>query len=279
MLKVGTYNNLKLKKKTFEGLILTEGENEILLPFAELREGDEEEEVFFVFVYHNKEGRLVATTKRPYACSGDFAYLKVVGTSDHGAFADIGLSKDVIVPKREQRHPMVQGNSYVMFLYNDKFDNMLCASSWLEDFIPEGVPTVEEGDEVTLLIAERSDLGFTAVINNKYLGLLYHNELYEDLEIGEVRQGYVKKIRDNNKIDLSLRVSGFDYIIESRDTMLQYIKDQGGVIHLGDKSDPEEIHNQLRMSKKAFKQIIGGLYKQRLVTISDYEVKLVDGNV
>lgn len=220
----------------------------------------------------------MATTKRPYACAGDFAYLKVVGTSDHGAFVDIGLNKDVIVPKREQKRPMEVGKSYVVHLYTDKFDNMLCASSWLEDFVPDEVPHLEEGDEESLLIAERSDLGFTAVVNNKYLGLLYHNELYEDLQIGETRQGYIKKIRDNNKIDLSLRIPGFDYILQSREQLLEHIREQGGVLALGDKSSPEEIHHQLKMSKKAFKQMIGGLYKQRLITISDYEVKLVDNS-
>ena len=276
MIQIGTYNNLIINRKSSEGLILSDGEDDVLLPYIEVPADAEIGGSLFVFVYHQKDGRAVATTKRPYACAGDFAYLKVAGDSDHGAFMDIGIEKDVFVPSREQRQPMSKGKSYVVYLYSDERDKKLCASSWLEDHIPEGIPDLEEGDEVSLLIAERSELGFSAIINNKYIGLLYHNEVYEDLEIGESRQGYIKKIRENYKIDLSLRPVGFDFIIESKDFLLEYLKENKGFLDLGDKSSPEEIRYRLKMSKKAFKQVIGGLYKQRLITISDYEIKLVE---
>lgn len=276
MIQIGTYNNLLIERRTSEGLVLTDGEKEVLLFENEGVSDYETGETLFVFVYNNKEGRLVATTKRPVACVGDFAFLKVVGESEFGAFVDIGIDKDVFVPLREQKYPMKRGNSYVVFLYVDQHNDRLCASGWLGEHAASGVPDVEEGDEVSLLIAERSELGFTAVIDNKYLGLLYHNELYEELEIGEQRQGYIKRIRENNKIDLSLRAVGFDFILESKDALLDYLRRNGGVLELGDKSSPEDIHQQLKMSKKAFKQVIGGLYKQRLITISDYEVRLVN---
>lgn len=274
MIEIGSYNTLELKKKTFEGLILTDGTQDVLLPFSEVTPDHDAMQEFFVFVYHHKEGHLVATLKRPYACSGDFAFLKVVDVNDRAAFVDIGLDKDIIVPNREQRRPMEKGNSYVVYLHKD-FNDMLAASSYLDEFADTELSDIEDGDEVSILIAERSDLGFTAVINNRHLGLLYHNELYEELHIGDEMQAYIKKIRDNNKIDLSLRPIGFDFILESRDTLLDIIKANGGVLHLGDKSAPEDIHEQLKMSKKAFKQAIGGLYKQRLITISDYEVNIV----
>lgn len=277
MIEIGTYNTLRLKKKTYEGLVLTDSEQDVMLPFQELSPAEDGMDEFFVFVYHNKEGNLVATLKRPYACAGDFALLKVVGESEKAVFLDIGLDKDIIVTQRDQRRPMHKGESYVVFLYTD-YNGMLAASSWLEDYADSEIPDVEEGEQVSILVAERSELGFTAVINNKYLGLLYHNELYQELHIGDEMPAYIKKIRDNNKIDLSLRPIGFDFILESRDTLLDVIKANGGILHLGDKSAPEEIHEQLKMSKKAFKQAIGGLYKQRLVTISDYEVKLVVDN-
>jgi uncharacterized protein len=276
MLNIGTYNELNTSKKTREGILLSDGDQEVLLPYTDVESDADPEDSYFVFVYADKEGRLLATTKRPLACAGDFAFLKAVGTTDQGAFLDLGIDKDVFVPSREQKKHMEKGHSYVVHVFTDKRDGRLLASSWLDEYVEEGIPDVEEGDEVSLLIAERSELGYSAVINNKYLGLLYHNELYEELEIGETRQGYIKKIRENNKIDLSLRPIGFDFILESREPLLDYIRRNGGVLNLGDKSDPEEIRQRLQMSKKAFKQIIGGLYKQRMITISDHEVRLTD---
>jgi len=274
-MQIGSYNNLTIKSKTSDGLVLSneEGEN-ALLPYSSAPADAEMGDNLFVFVYHNKEGALLATTKRPYACVGDFAYLKVVGESDKGAFIDIGIDKDVFVPKREQRKPMFSGESYVVYLFLDEQDERIIASSYLEEFIEIDSLELEEGEEVSLLIAEASDLGYTAIINNKYIGLIYRNEVYEGVEIGESRQGFIRKIRENKKIDLSLRPIGFDFILESRDSLYDLLKANGGVLKLGDKSAPEDIHHHLKMSKKAFKQTIGGLYKQRLITISDYEIRL-----
>ncbi len=276
MIQTGSYNTLRVKRIGYDGIILTDGETEVVYPedsqLAAVQAGDE----LFVFVYHDKEGRLVATSDRPLACVGDFACLEVVGETDKGAFIDIGIDKDVFVPKREQKRPMHRGEKHVVFLYLDERDERICASSWLEDYADHNVSDLEEGEEVSLLIADRSDLGYNAIINNKYIGLLYHNELYEALEMGEMRQGYVKKIRENQKVDLSLRPIGFDFILESKDVVLDVLRKNGGVLKLGDKSAPEDVRHQLKMSKKAFKQVIGGLYKQRLIEISDYEIKLLE---
>ena len=275
-MQVGLYNNLRIKEKVGDGLLLiAETGEEVLLPYNKVPEGAKLGDDLFVFVYHNKEGKHIATTDRPYACVGDFAYLKVVSENDKGVFIDIGIDKDVFVPKREQRKPMYSGESYVVYLFTDEKDDRLVGSSYLEEFVETDSSELEEGEEVSLLIAESSDLGYTAIINNKYIGLIYRNEVYEDIAIGESRTGFIQKIRENKKIDLSLRPVGFDFILESRDVLLDMIKANGGVLGFGDKSAPEDIKHHLRMSKKAFKQAIGGLYKQRLITISDFEVRLV----
>lgn len=273
MIQIGTYNYLKVKNTTPEGLILTDGEQDALLP--EKQEAEEGEELF-VFVYHHKDGRVMATSKRPYAAAGDFAFLKVVDETDNGSFMDIGIDKDLFVPANKQEHPLQLGKKYVVYVYVDKHDGKLTATTWLDDKVETDLSDLEEGDEVSLLICDTSELGYSAIINNKYLGLLYRNEVYEELEIGESRVGYIKKIRpEDNKVDLSMRPLGFDFILDSRDSVLDILKESGGVISLGDKSSPEDIRQQLKMSKKAFKQVIGGLYKQRLITISDHEIRLV----
>ena len=276
MINIGGYNSLRVKRKTYDGLILTDENEEVLLPPSDVKANAEMGDELFVFVYHNKEGQLSATSTRPYACVGDFAYLSVIDEAEKGVFMDIGIEKDIFVPSREQKRPMHKGEKHVVYLYLDERNERITASSWLEDYADTDVTELEEGEEVSLLIGDRSDLGFNTIINNRYIGLLYHNELYEPLEMGELRQGFIKKIRENKKIDLSLRPIGFDFILESRDVLLQMIKENGGVLPLGDKSSPDDIREQLKMSKKAFKQAIGGLYKQRLITISDHEVRLAE---
>jgi uncharacterized protein len=273
MVQIGTYNYLRVKNTAAEGLILTDGEQDVLLPEKMDAEPGEE---LFVFVYHHKDGRMMATSKRPYAAAGDFAFLKVVDETDNGAFLDIGIDKDLFVPANKQEHPLQLGKKYVVYVYVDKHDGKLTATTWLDDKVETDLSDLEEGDEVSLLICDTSDLGYSAIINNKYMGLLYRNEVYEELEIGELRVGYIKKIRpEDNKVDLSMRPLGFDFILDSRDAVLDLLKETGGVLNLGDKSSPEDIRRQLKMSKKAFKQVIGGLYKQRLITISDQEIRLV----
>lgn len=274
MIKIGTYNYLKVKNTSPEGLILTDGEQEVLLP--DFKQSAEIGEELLVFVYHQKDGGIIATSKRPYACAGDFAFLKVVDKNASGTFMDLGIDKDLFIPSEKQLYPLEKGKRYVVYVYLDKLEGKLTATTWLEDKVETDLSHLEEGDEVSLMIYDKSDLGYSAIINNKYIGLLYRNEVYEELEIGESRVGYIKKIREeNNKIDLSLRQVGFDFILDSRDVVLNILKKNGGVLNLGDKSSPEEIRDRLKMSKKAFKQVIGGLYKQRLITMTENEIRLV----
>ncbi len=278
MIEIGRYNDLRIINKTENGLILTEGEKEVLLPYVDVPKNIEIGENINVFVYMHKDGRLMGTTKRPLACVGDFAYLTVVDDGEDGAFMDLGLDKDIYVPQREQKRPMFKGESHVVYVYLDESNDRMVASSRLTNYVEDQDIDLEEGDEVSLLIVDRSDLGYNAIVDNKYIGLLYTNELFDQLNPGEFRKGWIKKIRVEGKIDLSLQPMGYGHILENKDAILDELKECGGVIALGDKSQPDEIYERFKISKSAFKKVIGGLYKDRLITISDYEIKLFVDN-
>jgi predicted RNA-binding protein (virulence factor B family) len=274
MIAIGQYNDLRIIKKTDTGLILTEGEKEVLLPYTEVPKNAEVGENINVFVYMHKDNRLVATSKRPLACVGDFAFLTVVDDNEDGAYVSIGIDKDVYVPGREQKRPMFKGDRHVVYVYLDESNDHMLASSKLLNFVEEEDIDLEEGDEVSLLIVDRSDMGYNAIIDNKYIGLLYTNELFDVLNPGDQRKGWIKKIRVGGKIDLSLQPMGYGHILDTKDSVLAELKESGGVIPLGDKSAPDDIYERFKISKNAFKKVIGGLYKDRLITISDHEIRL-----
>jgi predicted RNA-binding protein (virulence factor B family) len=275
MVAKGQYNDLRIVKKTESGLILTDGDSEVLLPYFDVPKNAELGDNINVFVYVKKDGQLVATTKKPLACVGDFAFLTVVDDNEDGAFLDLGLDKDIFVPTREQKRPMFKGDSHVVYLFLDETNDRMVASSKLLNFVEIDEINLEEGDEVSLLIVDRSDMGYNAIIDNKYIGLLYTNELFDILYPGETRKGWIKKIRVEGKIDLSLQPMGYGHILDSKDSILEELKHAGGSIALGDKSSPEEIYDRFKISKNAFKKVIGGLYKDRMITISDYEIKIL----
>jgi predicted RNA-binding protein (virulence factor B family) len=275
MIAKGQYNDLRIIKKTESGLILTEGETEVLLPYFDVPKNAEIGDNIIVFVYVQKDGKLVATTKKPLACVGDFAYLTVVDDNEDGAFMNLGLDKDIFVPSREQKRPMFKGDSHVVYLFLDESNDRMIASSKLMNFVETEDINVDEGDEVSLLIVDRSDLGYNAIIDNKYIGLLYTNELFDVLNPGETRKGWIKKVRVEGKIDLSLQPMGYSHILDNKDAVLEELKYSGGTIALGDKSTPDEIYSRFKISKNAFKKVIGGLYKDRIITISDYEIKIL----
>ncbi|MFA6944969.1 MAG: S1-like domain-containing RNA-binding protein [Pedobacter sp.] len=275
MIEIGKFNELRFIKKTENGFILTDGEKEVLLPYVHAPEDAEIGDNLHVFTYIHSDGRLMATTETPLAQVDEFALLTVVDQNEQGAFMDMGIGKDVFVPEREQKRPMKIGEKYVVFLYTDKKNDRITASSRLSDFIEQDEHDLEEGDEVRLLITEESDLGYSAIINQKYMGLLYHNEVFEDLKPGDKKRGFIKKIREGNKVDLSLQVIGFKHILDLKDSLMIELEENGGSIALGDKSSPEDIYNRLKISKKAFKKAAGSLYKERLIEISDFDIKLV----
>ncbi|MBB2145311.1 RNA-binding protein [Pedobacter sp. LMG 31464] len=275
MIEIGKYNDLRIAAKNSDGLSLSDGEREILLPYSDVPKNAELGDNIKVFVFINKDGNTIATTKQALAETDDFAYLTVVDASEDGAYLDLGIGKDIYVPVREQKRAMHKGESYVVYVYLDENNQRMLASSRLDKFIEEDDFDFDEGDEVSLLISEQTDLGFNAIINNRYIGLLYHNELFANLKPGEKRKGWIKKVRIEGKIDLSLQPLGYSHILDTKDVLLKELRENGGVIALGDKSTPEEIYERFQISKSAFKKATGGLYKERIIAISDREIKLV----
>ncbi|MES2419288.1 MAG: S1-like domain-containing RNA-binding protein [Bacteroidota bacterium] len=275
MIAIGKYNNLKIAAKNKDGLSLSDGFREILLPYEDVPANFEIEDQISVFVFINKDGQTMATTKQARASVNDFACLTVVDVNEDGAYLDLGIGKDVYVPLREQKRPMHKGESYVVYVFLDESNQRMLASSRLSKFIEEEDLDIDEGDEVSLLISEKTDLGFNAIINNQYIGLLYYNELFSNLEVGDQRKGWIKKIRIEGKIDLSLQPQGYSHILDTKDVLLKELRENGGKINLGDKSTPDEIYERFQISKSAFKKAIGGLYKERIIVIGDHEIKLV----
>ena len=276
MVRIGEINELEYQRKSEAGLILGNEEEKVILPFIHAPKGLEPGDSVEVFVYINSDGRLMATTRQPLASANQFAYLKAVDANDHGAYLDLGIEKDVFVPAREQKKPMRVGEKYLVYIYLDRQNQKLLASSRLSNFVAEENFDFAAGDEVDLLICDESELGYSAIINQKFMGLLYRNEVFDKLRIGEKRKGYIKKIREENKVDLSLQPQGYGHVLETKDVLLQKLKDNDGVLDLGDKSSPEEITRRLHISKKVFKKTIGSLYKERLIEIGDHEIRLIN---
>jgi hypothetical protein len=275
MIQIGKINELSYIRKTPTGLVWGIDQQEVILPFTTASSDINTEESISAFVYMSSDGRLMATLKKPFACVDEFAVLEVIDMNDDGAFLDLGVEKDVFVPMREQKRPMRKGERYVVYIYLNEHNNRIEASSRLAAFIDEGEVDFEVGDEVQLYITDPGDLGYNAIINKRFAGLLYHNELYEHLNHGDIRKGYIKKIREGNKIDLSLNPLGYTHILDSKESILAKLEENGGTLDLGDKSSPTEIYKRLKISKKAFKKTIGGLYKDRLIEISDFEIKKI----
>lgn len=274
MIEIGKNNELTFINKTNAGLYLTDGKDEVLLPYIHVPDGIEVGDTLNVFVYLDNENKPIATTQKPLAYVGDFAYLTVIDANEHGAFMDLGIAKDIFVPYMEQRVPMEIGEQYIVYIFLDELNGRIVASSKINSFIQTSNFTVKQGDEVQLLITEETDLGYNAIIDNKYIGLLYHNELFEPLQAGDVKKGYIKQIREDDKIDLSLQPIGYGHILDLKDVLLNKLEQNKGRIALGDKSSPDEIYKELKISKKAFKKSIGGLYKDRLIEIGDNEIRL-----
>jgi len=276
MIEVGKHNELVVKSKSSIGLYLHDGHESVLLPARYVPENVHEGDVMKVFVYLDNENRPVATTLKPHAELNDFAFLTVKDVNQHGAFLDWGIAKDIFVAYQEQRTEMEIGKKYLVYLFMDDFSERIAATSKWGKHIDKDTDDFSEGDEVNLLIAEKTDVGYKAIINNKYEGLLYHNEIFQPVKEGDVRKGYIKYVREDGKLDLTLQKQGFKNVLDSKDLILQKLKAHHGILQLGDKSSPEEITEILQMSKKVFKKTIGSLYKDRLIIVRDHEIRLVD---
>jgi predicted RNA-binding protein (virulence factor B family) len=275
LIKVGTYNELEVVKELDFGIYLREGDVEILMPTKWVPKGTKIGDFLNVFIFRDSDDRLIATTVKPLVTADTFAFLEAKQVNEVGAFMDWGMDKDLLVPFREQAHRMEPKRSYVVFIYVDEDSNRLVGSTKLNRFIERDNVTVREGDIVDLLIYSETDLGFNAIVNNLYSGLIYKNEIYEAIRIGDSIKGFVKRVREDNKIDLSLQKSGFELVDDVKWRILKMMKEENGFLSLNDNSSPEEIKSKLQISKKAFKKAVGALYRERLVNLTDKGVELV----
>ncbi len=265
MIQVGMYNTLKVSRKVDFGFYLDDGKDGILLPkrFAPrgLHIGDE----IKVFLYHDSDNRLIATTQEPMGIVGDIVQLKCVSTTEHGAFLDWGLMKDIFVAKSQQLTRMHKAGEYLVKIYIDEQTGRIAATEKIEKQISNDVLTVKEMDEVELYVQRESDLGYVMIINGKHTGLLHSNEVYRSIEIGDKLKGFIKTIRADNKIDLVLDKPGYERIENEAEKILRLLKENNGYLPYHDKSNPGDIYNFFAMSKKTFKMTIGALYKQRKI--------------
>lgn len=275
-MKVGRIQTLKVSRISDYGLYLADDEGqEVLLPnrFVSLANavGDEIE----VFVYHDSEDRLVATTDKPLITEGRVAYLKVIDKNIHGAFLDWGVSgKDLFLPNRNQQGGVLAGRSYVVWLYVDNITGRCVATMKLKGFIDNDVITVEPRQKVDLLIASESPIGYRAIINSRHWGMIYKNQIFSDVRVGDSLEGYVRRITEDNRIDLSLRREGYDGVAASAETLYSLLRNNGGELSVGDDSSPEEVHAVTQMSKKVFKRAVGMLLKRGDIVAEGHQIKL-----
>ncbi len=276
MLEIGKINILKVNRETDNGVYLEAGDHgEILMPKKFVTDQVKEKGEAEVFVYTDSEDRLVATTETPLAMVGEFACLTVKATSSFGAFLDWGLPKDLLVPYREQRSKMVEGNSYWVYIYLDLLSNRVAASAKLNKFLDNTPPEYEVGQEVDLIIMDETDLGYKAIVNSEHSGMLYKNQIFKSLEVGGKTKGYVSKIRSDEKIDLLLEKPGYEKVDAFSEKILVELKENRGFMAVSDKSSPEMIYAMFGISKKNFKKAIGGLYRKKLITFESDGIKLI----
>lgn len=275
MIKIGDYNTLQVVKEVDFGIYLDGGEEgEILMPSKYVPEGTKPDDEIEAFIYSDSEDRLIATTEKPFAKVNEFALLKVKAVNKFGAFLDWGILKDLLVPFREQKADMIEGYSYIVYIYLDEKTKRLAASAKINKFLNTETPAYQINDKVNILIESKTDIGYKAIIENEYSGLLYENEVFKNIKKGDRLKAFVKKIRDDDKIDLALQKSGYDQIDGISETILQILKDNKGFVAANDKSSPEMIKSLFGISKKSFKKAIGSLYKQRLISFNDDGIKL-----
>ena len=276
-IQLGAFNRLTIVKEVDFGLYLDGGdEGEILLPRRYVpttyKIGDEID----VFLYLDQDERLVATTEQPLAQVGDFAYLECSWVNEYGAFLNWGLMKDLFCPFREQKKRMEIGSSYIVYVTIDEESYRMMASAKVEHYLSKDKPPYKAGDEVQILVWQKTDLGFKAIIDNAYAGLIYRDQIFKYVHTGDRMKAYVANVRPDGKIDLTLQHTGRQQTLDFSETLLAYLHEHGGSCDLGDKSDAEEIKARFEVSKKVYKKAIGYLYRRRLITISDNGIRLVE---
>ncbi|QHT71198.1 GntR family transcriptional regulator [Rhodocytophaga rosea] len=265
---IGQYHTLEVIKILDFGLYLAHGLDEILLPIRYIPEGTQVGDKLYVFIYRDSEDRVIATTEKPLATANSFACLRVTDANSYGVFLDWGLVKDLFMPFSEQHKKLIPGRNYLVWVYVDPETDRVMCSARLEKFLQTDTSALQENQLVELLIWEFTDMGIKVVVEQKYSGVLYHNEVFETLYVGDQVNGYIKKIREDGKLDVVLRKKGYAEVIDAKEEIMQQLKKSQGFLPLTDNSSPQEIYERLQMSKKTFKKAVGGLLKDGQLSLS-----------
>lgn len=276
MVNVGEYNTLKVVKEVDFGLYLDGNPDEILLPKRYVPAGLKIDDEINVFVYHDNEGRLIATTDRPVAVVGEIAMMQVASVTPHGAFLKWGIMKDVFIPLSYMEHRMKEGDKRLVMLVIDAQTGRVTATEKIDHFLSNLELTIKINDEVDLVIFQKTDIGYKVIINSKHMGVLHYNEVFRELEIGEKLKGFIKNLRPGNKIDVSPGTKGYTRVKSEEDRIIELLRNNSGYLPYNDKSDPEAIYAFFGMSKKTFKMTLGALYKKRQIEFTQTGTKLVE---
>lgn len=275
MLDIGHYSELRVVERTAHGLILSDEEDTVLLPNKFVPKSAKIGDALRVFVYTDSDDLPIATTQTPKASVGEFAFLKVVGETEHGAFLDWGLDKDLFVHKSEQHNPMRVGVGYVVAVYRDDDTGRVAATSKLSQFLERATDELSVDQEVEVLVFNFIDRGAQVIVEQSFAGLIYASETFQNVEIGSKLRAYVKAIRPDGKVDVTLQRSGILRVLDGREIVLRALEKNGGRLALSDRSPPEQIYEELGLSKKAFKAAIGSLYKSRRIVLREDGIELV----
>jgi predicted RNA-binding protein (virulence factor B family) len=276
MIRIGEYNVMKVIKEQAFGLFLDDGKEGILLPKRFVPKGAKIGDELKVFLYHDGEDRVIATTQQPKGILGDIVKLRVVSVTPHGAFLDWGLMKDIFVPKSKQLTKMLPNGDYLVKIYLDEKTGRLAATEKIEPFLNNEILTVKQKEIVSLTVYRRTDIGYVVIINNRHTGILHFNEIYRDIETGDKFEGFIKKILPENKIDVAAGKPGYKRVEDETEKIIRLLKENNNYLPYHDRSSPEDIYSFFGMSKKTFKMTTGNLYKQRKIIFSENGIKLVD---
>ncbi len=272
MIRIGQFNRLRVSKMLEFGAYLTDGKEEILMPNKFLPEDIKEGDSIRVFLYHDNEGRPIATTQIPYACVDQIATLKVVANGSAGGFLDWGLDKDLLVPNSEQRTRLSVGQKAVIWIYIDEKSGRIVGTTKLNKFIKDHGSNYKAGDEVEIVIAEITDLGYKVVVDNEFWGLLFKNEVFKPIEIGDRLDAYIKEVRSDGKLDITLHSSEKNEVEDLGQTILKRLEENGGTLPFGDKTDAAIIYREFGVSKKVFKRTLGMLFKEGRITLGNEQI-------
>ncbi len=277
MIEIGKYTTLEIEKIIQQGAYLLTGDEtaSILLPTKYIPEGVDVGDTVNVFIYRDSEDKIIATTEIPFAIVGEYAYLKVKSQTNFGAFLDWGLMKDLLVPFREQNESMEVGKSYLVRLYLDENSDRIVATQHINKFLRDNEITIQPNDEVEILVCEAVELGIKVIVNQKYWGMLFKNQLFCDVERGQKLRAWVKQVREDGKIDVSLQQPGFKEVLSAEEKILDLLQQNEGYCKLNDNSSPDEIYAELQISKKVFKKAIGKLFREKRIMIEDNGIRLM----